>query len=28
LQDSQAMFYVLNQLDKQKCPLSHINEAD
>jgi len=28
LQDSQAMFYVHNQLDKQKCPHSHINEAD
>ena len=28
LQDSKAIFYVLNQLDKDKCPLEHLNEAD
>lgn len=28
LQDSQAMYYVLNQLDKQKCPLTHKDEPD
>lgn len=28
LQDSQVMYYVLNQLDKQNCPLTHIDEAD
>jgi plastin-1 len=28
LKDSTALSYVLNQLDKSKCPLSHIGEAD
>lgn len=28
LQDSQVMMYVLNQLDKQNCPLDHLDEAD
>lgn len=28
LQDSEAMYYVLNQLDKQKCPLTHKDEPD
>lgn len=28
LQDSEAMYYVLNQLDKQKCPLTHKDEKD
>lgn len=28
LQDSFAIYHVLNQLDKQLCPLTHINEAD
>lgn len=28
LKDSQAMFYVLNQLDKNKCSLDKMNEED
>jgi plastin-1 len=28
LVDSKALFYVLNQLDKEKCPLDHMNEED
>jgi len=28
LKDSKALFYVLNQLDKEKCPLDHLEEAD
>jgi len=28
LKDSQSIYYVLNQLDKQHCPLTHIDEPD
>lgn len=28
LQDSQSIYYVLNQLDKKNCPLTHIDEPD
>lgn len=28
LKDLQALFYVLNQLDKSKCPLTHKDHAD
>lgn len=28
LKDSQVMMYVLNQLDKENCPLTHLDEAD
>jgi plastin-1 len=28
LKNSEAIFYVLNQLDKDKCPLDHIGEPD
>ena len=28
LQDSFAIYHVLNQLDKQACPLTHINDED
>jgi len=28
LADSQALFYVLNQLDKGKCPLDGVNDED
>jgi len=28
LQDSEALFYVLNQLDKSKCPLDGKNDSD
>lgn len=28
LKDCQALFYVLNQLDKSKCPLTHKDHAD
>lgn len=26
--DSECMYYVLNQLDKQHCPLDHLKDAD
>jgi len=28
LKNSEAMYYVLNQLDKQKCPLDRMTEED
>lgn len=28
LKDSQALYYVLNQLDKAKCPLTHKDHPD
>lgn len=28
LKDSSALSYVLNQLDKKLCPLSHLGETD
>jgi plastin-1 len=28
LQDSEAIYYVLNQLDKQLCPLTHMKDTD